>query len=82
MTSLAMMVEETEAIIMLPICPLLRPRSTRMAGMRGASPNHPKKHTKNMSQVIWKVRIWMVSRENNRIFSRGCVVLELIIKSR
>jgi hypothetical protein len=28
-----------------------------MIGMRGAIPNHPKKHVKNVIHVIWKARI-------------------------
>jgi hypothetical protein len=79
MISLAMMVEETEAMMMLPTCALLSPRSVRIVGMSGASPNHPKKQTKNMSQVIWKVRIWMVSREKRRILSRGCAVFGVVL---
>ena len=67
----ARIVEDTDAIITFPTCALVRPRSARIVGISGANPNHPKKHTKNISQVIWKVRIWIVPRENKFIFSSG-----------
>ena len=57
MINRAIMVAVTEAIMILPTCPLLKCNSPLMVGIKGARPNHPKKHTKNMSQVMWKVRI-------------------------
>jgi Na+/melibiose symporter-like transporter len=58
MINLATIVEETETITRLPTWDLVRWRSVRIVGIKGARPNHPKKHTKNISQVIWKLRIW------------------------
>jgi hypothetical protein len=46
------MVAETDAMVMLPTCSLLRWKVPRTRGIRGAMPNHPKKHTKKVSQVI------------------------------
>jgi hypothetical protein len=71
MISLAMMVAETDAIIVLPTCAFVSPRSSRMVGIRGAMPNHPKKHTKKVSQVMWKVRIWTPFTEKIFSLSRG-----------
>src|SRR5882762_10163502 len=71
MSRRAMMVEETDAIMVLPTCAFDNPRSARIAGIRGARPNQPKKQTKNMSQVMWKVRICTVLREKRRMRSRG-----------
>jgi hypothetical protein len=59
MMSRAKMVADTAAMMVLPTCGLVNPKSARMAGMRGAIPNHPKKQTKKVIHVMWKVRIWM-----------------------
>lgn len=45
------MVAATEAMMMLPTCSLLSPRSSRTSGMSGAMPNQPKKARKNAIQV-------------------------------
>jgi hypothetical protein len=52
--SLAIIVVATEAIMVLPTCDLVRCRSARMVGINGARPSHPKKQTKNMSDVIYE----------------------------
>jgi len=59
-----MMVEETDAIMVLPTCAFVKPKSALIVGISGARPNHPKKHTKNISHVIWKVLIWIPFIEN------------------
>ena len=51
------MVIATAAIAELPICSLVRWSSVRIIGINGANPNHPKKHRKNASHVMWKARI-------------------------
>jgi hypothetical protein len=52
MMSLATIVADTEAMVMFPICSFVRCNVSRTIGIKGAMPNHPKKHTKNVSQVI------------------------------
>ncbi|MGF6928143.1 hypothetical protein QFZ48_003643 [Chitinophaga sp. W2I13] len=56
-----------------------------MVGISGANPNQPKKQTKNMSHVIWNVRICMVSRLNIFNFSKGaamcCVFTGYLIRN-
>jgi hypothetical protein len=53
----AIMVAETAAIMVFPTCDFDKPRSALMVGINGAKPNHPKKQTKKVSHVIWKVFI-------------------------
>ena len=57
MSSRANMVIATEAMIVLPIWVLVRPRSSRTRAIMGAMPNHPKKARKKANQVRWKVRM-------------------------
>src|SRR3990167_300111 len=50
-------VSATEAITLVPICCRLKPRSSRISGMSGATANHPTNEVKNASQLMWKARI-------------------------
>ena len=52
MMSLAIMVAETDAIMIFPIWSLLRCNCSRINGISGATPNHPKKQKKKVSHVI------------------------------
>ena len=55
----------TEAMMVLPICALVRSRSSRTTAISGAMPNQPKKQRKNDIQVMWKARIGAVARLNS-----------------
>jgi hypothetical protein len=46
-----MIVAETETMRSVPTWDLSRCRSSRIVGIRGASPNQPKKQTNNMSHA-------------------------------
>ncbi len=43
-----------------------------MVGIKGARPNQPKKHTKNISHVIWNVFICMPLRLKMFNLVSGC----------
>ena len=66
-TSRAITVIATDAMIVLPICSLLSPRSSRTKAISGAMPNQPKKHRKNAIHVMWNVRIGTVLKLKSRI---------------
>ena len=68
------MVAETDAIMIFPIWPFVKPKSARMAGINGAKPNQPKKQTKNVSQVMWNVRICTPLNEKMLSLFKGFVV--------
>ena len=55
--SRATMVMATEAMIVLPICSLVRPSSPRTTAMSGAMPNQAKKQRKKANHDMWKARI-------------------------
>src|SRR6185312_16097584 len=57
----------TEAMVRLPICALVKWNSWRITGISGAMPNHPKKHRKNASHVMWKARIGALEKSARRI---------------
>ena len=52
----------TEAMIVLPICALVSPSSSRTIAISGAMPNQAKKHRKKANHVMWKARICGVFR--------------------
>ena len=62
------MVMATEAMIVLPICALVRLSSSRTIAMSGAIPNHAKKHRKNANQDMWNARMGRVDKENRLIW--------------
>src|SRR5579871_5309221 len=64
-------VTATEPMISQPICSFVSPSSFRMMGIKGASPNHEKKHRKNAIHDRWNARICGVSMRNNSIRSAG-----------
>jgi hypothetical protein len=55
---------DTEAMMMLPICALERPKSSRITGMSGAIPNQPKKQTKKVIHVMWNALIGAVLKSS------------------
>src|SRR5690242_18386191 len=57
----------TEAMVRFPICALVRCNSSRMTGIRGATPNQPKKHRKNANQDIWNARMGALEKSVKRI---------------
>ena len=74
------MVMDTDAMMMLPICPFDSPRSSRTTGISGAMPNHPKKQTKKVIHVRWKVRIGTLLKSNRLMEVEGwvtCIVLRI-----
>ena len=58
----------TEAIVRLPIWPLVRCNSERMTGISGASPNHPKKQMKKANHDMWNARIGTLEKSARRIW--------------
>src|SRR5690606_12645794 len=68
----AMIVAETEAMMMLPTSLLVKPSSSRIMGINGATPNHPKKQKKKVIHVIWNVFIWMPLNEKMLSLVSGC----------
>jgi hypothetical protein len=66
-----MTVAATEAIMMLPICGLVSPRSVLMTVMSGASPNHPKeaKEERHPGQVEG-AHLYAFETENVQLFKR------------
>ena len=57
MTSRAIIVTATEAMIDQPICSLVSDYSSRTTDINGAIPNQAKKHRKNANHDMWKARI-------------------------
>ena len=74
MINLAMMVDDTEAMMIFPTCDFVKPRSSRMVGISGANPNQPKKQTKNVNHVMWKLRICTDLMLNILSFSKGLLL--------
>src|SRR5688572_14998846 len=60
------MVTQTAAMLMLATCAGVRPRSSRIMGINGATANQAKKQTKNAIQVRWKARMGMVLKVRSR----------------
>src|SRR5579872_1262435 len=61
------MVMATEAMTELPIWALVRWSSSRMIGIKGAMPNHPKKHRKNAIQLMWNARMGALVKSARRM---------------
>ena len=57
----------TDAMTVLPICVLVRPRSSRTITISGAIPNHPKKARKNANHDMWNARICTVFSEKREM---------------
>src|SRR4029079_13109042 len=57
----------TEAMVRFPICALVKWNSWRITGISGAMPNHPKKHRKNASHVMWNARMGALEKSLRRM---------------
>ena len=63
----ANMVIETEAIMILPISPLVKCSSSRTITIKGAIPNQPKKHKKKAIHVRWNAFMFGLLKLNKLI---------------
>lgn len=60
-------VPATDALLALPICGFVRPRSSRMMGMSGAAMKVEQKLTKKANQARWKALMCGWANDHRRM---------------